>query len=119
MLTHGDRLLIVLYILGIAGSAVVAAHLSVPGVSALVTVDGRPALKLDLSQNQTVTVYGSSGEADVHVEGGGVSIGRSTCPNKVCVRTGRISRAGEVILCAPNRILIRILGKGTPRAITG
>ena len=30
------------------------------------------------------------------------------CPDKLCEKTGKISRVGEVIICLPNKMIIRI-----------
>ncbi len=32
----------------------------------------------------------------------------SSCPNQTCVESGSISHPGQVVICAPNRVLIRI-----------
>ena len=42
---------------------------------------------------------------------GKVRVVSSTCPDKVCVKTGDISEAGEVIVCVPNRVSIKLAGK--------
>lgn len=34
----------------------------------------------------------------------------SDCPDKVCVRTGWIAHPGQVIVCLPNKIVVRIEG---------
>jgi hypothetical protein len=54
-------------------------------------------------------------------ENGEIYIEESDCPDKVCVRSGRISKSGEGIICAPNRVAIKINGeKGNlPDAMTG
>lgn len=54
-------------------------------------------------------------------ENGEIYIKESDCPDKVCVRSDRISKSGESIICAPNRVAVRIDGKkgNTPDAITG
>lgn len=41
---------------------------------------------------------------------GTVAFVESDCPDKVCVRTGRIGRPGEFAACVPNRFLIVIAG---------
>ncbi|HBE87040.1 MAG TPA: hypothetical protein DDW53_19330, partial [Lachnoclostridium sp.] len=39
------------------------------------------------------------------------SITEASCPDKVCVRTGKIHRSGELIVCLPNRVVITIEGE--------
>jgi len=38
-----------------------------------------------------------------------VRVKESSCPNKICVKTGWIKRSGEIIVCAPNEVTVRIL----------
>ena len=53
-------------------------------------------------------------------ENGEIYVKESTCTDKVCMRSGRISKSGEGIICAPNRVSIEIDGKSDlPDAMTG
>ncbi len=42
------------------------------------------------------------------IENGEVFMQEADCPDQVCVRMGRIRRPGEMILCLPNQIWVRI-----------
>lgn len=42
------------------------------------------------------------------VKDGAVSVTESSCGDKICVRTGKISRSGEAIICVPNRVAVTI-----------
>ena len=42
------------------------------------------------------------------VEDGEVWIEQSTCPDGVCVNSGKISREGEIIVCAPAAVTVKI-----------
>ena len=44
----------------------------------------------------------------VTISGGTVSVTEASCKNQVCVKHGAISRAGESIVCLPNRLVVRI-----------
>ena len=35
------------------------------------------------------------------------------CPDQVCVRTGRLIRAGQVAVCLPNRVILKLTGTST------
>ena len=41
---------------------------------------------------------------------GAVSVTKSNCGDKTCMRTGKISRRGEAIICVPNKIIVEIKG---------
>ena len=46
----------------------------------------------------------------VLLENDGVSMTYAHCPDKLCVHQGKITKAGESIVCLPNKIMIEILG---------
>ncbi len=60
----------------------------------------------------TVDVPAGRGHgAVVEIAGDGrARVRTSDCPDKVCVRTGWIEHPGEVIVCLPNRIVVKIQG---------
>lgn len=112
--TKGDKILIVLLILGsllsygfifLTGQSKTNKHISVQ-------VDGseisRIQMKPEMVGKQYVieTEYGRNvieiGDDYVHVI-------EADCPDKLDVKQGKISRVGEVIVCLPNRLMIEIV----------
>ena len=81
------------------------------GSLVLVEVAGTTVEKLDIHEDRIVTFRGEKGEMKVEVRDGRVRVSEADCPNRICVRTGWRSREGEVIVCVPNRTVVRILGK--------
>jgi hypothetical protein len=49
-----------------------------------------------------------SGYNTVHIENGEIWIHDATCPDKICLSQGKISRDGEIIVCLPNQFMIQI-----------
>lgn len=47
----------------------------------------------------------------LRVENGTVSVAYSDCPDKVCVRSGRISHSGESVVCIPGRLVVTVSGE--------
>lgn len=45
---------------------------------------------------------------EIVIENGYVYMKAATCPDKVCVRSGKISKKGEQIICLPNKVIVRI-----------
>ena len=37
----------------------------------------------------------------------------SSCANQTCVNTGRLTRAGDIAVCLPNRVIVKIEGTNT------
>ena len=55
----------------------------------------------------------------VAVEDGEIYIKETNCPDRVCEKTGRISKAGEAIICIPNKVSITIAGASEFDAMAG
>jgi len=64
-----------------------------------------------LDTELTLRVPGPLGETVVVIEDGAVRVISSPCPEKICVKTGRISKPGQWIACLPNRVFISIQGR--------
>lgn len=45
------------------------------------------------------------------IEGGKAWVKDADCRNRICVKTGKISRVGESIVCAENKIVITVTGR--------
>ena len=43
----------------------------------------------------------------------------SDCVGQDCVMAGKISKAGETIVCLPNKVVVKIVGKGDVDVVTG
>lgn len=41
---------------------------------------------------------------------GGVRMIEANCPDKLCTHQGKIERQGPLIVCLPNRVVLRIVG---------
>lgn len=57
------------------------------------------------------------GRAVLSFEDGGVRIlpmPRDLCPRAICSHGGLIRRPGETLVCAPNRLVVRVVGKDRP-----
>ncbi len=64
----------------------------------------------DLSQNVTYTISSESqGTNILNIQGGTVWISEADCPNQDCVKQGKISMNGEMLVCLPHRITVSIV----------
>ena len=66
-----------------------------------------------LYENRTIEL----GYADIVVEDGTVRVEDSTCRDGICENEGRISKAGESIICVPNRLKITVSGDSEVDAV--
>lgn len=82
------------------------------GMAAVVYIDGAEADRVEAAGQTLRRSYSGGGytvQAEFDLEGG-VRAVWADCPTQDCVRTGRISRRGESIVCLPARIVIRLEG---------
>lgn len=65
-----------------------------------------------LSEARELTLCENGITLSVVIADGCAYVSHSDCPDGVCVASGRISREGEMILCAPAGVTLRIEGGG-------
>ena len=79
-----------------------------PGAGVIVRVDGKEVAKYSLSVNATYSLNG--GTNILHIEDGKAWLTDADCPDKLCVRQGKISKEGETITCLPNKLTVTVYG---------
>jgi len=92
-----------------------------PGDTAQVIYDKEVLYTIDLSRVTEPYELRLDCGVTVAVEPGAISFADSDCANRLCVRTGKLTRAGESAACLPNKTLIRVTGRDrrAPDALTG
>jgi len=75
-------------------------------------------IRLPLSENKTIEIPGPLGKSVVEIKNRRVRILSSPCPDKLCVKQGYIRESGQVIVCLPNRVVIKIEGRASFDALT-
>ena len=81
------------------------------GAWAVVTVDGQETARYPLDQEITVTLGGADYNV-LQISGHAAAVTDANCGDHTCVNTGAVRRDGEVIVCLPHRLIIRIEGGG-------
>ncbi len=77
------------------------------GETFIVSDNGKTS-EYSLSENREIILEHSK----IIVEDGTVRVENSDCKDKICENFGRISKAGESIICIPNKLSVRISGDG-------
>ncbi len=62
------------------------------------------------SENQVIEVEGPLGITTVIIQNGEAWVEDSPCKDKICIKMGRIRRAGEEAVCIPNRVVVQMKG---------
>ncbi len=56
-----------------------------------------------------VNIESETGYNIMHIENGQIWIHEASCPDKICIYQGKISKNGDPIVCIPNRMFIKIV----------
>lgn len=88
---------------------------------ATIEQDGQVLYKIDLDKvNDPYELYiDGNYPLTVLVESGNISVEYASCPDQVCVHTGRITNSGQSIICVPDKVSISINGNNSTDAVTG
>jgi len=55
----------------------------------------------------------------LEIKDGSVFFADSDCPRRDCLRAGAANKAGQCIICLPNRITVKVRGAGELDGVTG
>lgn len=69
-------------------------------------------VRLAEGYQDTITIVGERVTNVIEIDGRQVRFASSDCPDQVCVRTGTLTRAGQMAVCLPNRVVVRLTGAG-------
>ena len=82
------------------------------GAFVSVSVDGARTAVYSLSQDRTVELEAGGGHNTLVIENGTVRMTEADCPNGDCMGFAPISREGQIIVCLPHRLVVRVEGGG-------
>jgi len=111
-----DGLLLVLLIILTAFSPRFLPAGAVGEVLTIRTPDFNTEIPLDIDGRHPVS--GPLGTAFLVVEDGRAHLENAPCPLKICEVMGPIDRSGQVIVCLPNRIVIKVSGQEEVDAVS-
>ena len=103
----GDIVLIIVIIL--LGFLIFAFQMQKISDKAEIFVDGKLYKTVDLNKNQQFEINNKYKNI-VCVKDGKIFVLKSDCPDKTCVKSGKINKTSKIISCAPNGVVIKISG---------
>ena len=75
-----------------------------------ISVDGVDIARYSLRQDREEVITGARGlNNHLIIRDGKAWIEAADCPDKLCVREKPIERNGEMIVCLPNKVIVRIV----------
>ncbi len=84
------------------------------GNSVSVTVDGKLFATYSLDRNTEVLIGDSNCGNTLIIKDGQAFLTNATCPDKLCVKQGKISLNGQTIVCLPNKTVIAVNSSSQP-----
>lgn len=110
-LKWGDAVIIaVVLVLAAALTAVLAAGTQGDRLYAEVWQDNQLVERVALTDGTDRTIN-LDGHNVIVLSGKSARMASADCRDQVCVRTGTLARAGQVAVCLPNRVVLKIVGE--------
>ena len=100
----GDILVVIAVMLLYTAVAAVFLRPAPASAVAVIEIDGAVVRRIPLNSDETVDIHG----VVLTIEGGTVRFVSSSCHDKTCVKTGRLSSPGRVAACVPNRVMVYV-----------
>ncbi len=85
------------------------------GESVLIYVDNKLYKTVSLSDTCEIDI----GTNTVVIENGYAYMKDATCPDKICIHTGKINDNSKDIVCLPNKVMVKVTKKSTLDATSG
>ena len=78
----------------------------------VVSVDGKEIRSYSLSDevDEVITGFGGKGSNRLIIHGGEAFLESADCPDKLCVKQGKISKINQSIICLPHKLTVTIKG---------
>ncbi len=104
-----DLIIIAILLLAAAGSWLAfRGSSSKDGLTALIYVNNELVMTIDL-ENAPNRRFALKENPDVvfEIKDGAIAFVESSCPDKICIGNGFLSRGGQIAVCLPNQIILK------------
>lgn len=112
-----DTILIIIYLLiSITGAVyfmVDGLKVHDGGLELVVSVNNKEyeRIQLPTSKRQVLDIQTELGHNRIIIEGDHIHMEEADCNDQICVHTGEINQAKEMIVCLPNKVVVEIKGR--------
>lgn len=100
----GDYIIIASVAVALVASIVLLFSFSKQGSRVIIKQDNKILYDQSIDKNTTF----DTGTNTVVIKDGVVFVKKADCKNQVCVKSGKISKKGESIVCLPNKVIVEI-----------
>ena len=80
------------------------------GACAVVTVDGKETARFFLDTDIEYEIKSSAGVNSLVIKDGYAYLKDADCPDRLCVKMGKINKEDQSIICLPHKVIIEIKG---------
>lgn len=90
------------------------------GTYAEITLDEKPYKKILLSEHrgeEQINVKTEYGYNIIEIKDNSVAIIESDCPDKTCIKSGFITKPGQLLVCLPHKLMVEIKSNDTEKNI--
>ena len=111
MVSKGDRFLLLFLLVILLGAFFAFRQEAGEGCRAEITVDGELYERVQLTGHrgrEELLVENSRGKNLIIIEEESIRVEEADCPDRICVKTGRLSQPGETAACLPHKLLIEV-----------
>lgn len=102
-------LILVLLALAGVGYLVFTGSKRIEGNQVVITIDGAVYGSYPLDRNKEVEIETENGCNIVKIEDGKVYMEDADCPDRYCVKQGKISHSKETLICLPHKLAVEVV----------
>ena len=113
LVRKADLIIVAVIIIAAAGFLLLKNYNSkAEKLTAEIIVDGRLYETVDLSSvnEQNRYILDTDPQVVIMAENGQIWFEKSDCPDKVCVKSGKLKHKGDTAVCLPAKTIVTILG---------
>ena len=116
-LTRADKILALVVALAAVGLVLHGRYAAEAGGALVIEAAGAKPMTYALSSYGRLWLAGPLGETRVEIGPEGVRVIAAPCTHKICMRRGWINRRGDLAVCVPNGLVLRIAGAAPVDAV--
>ena len=116
-LTRADKIFALVVALGAVGLVFHGRYAAEAGSALVIEAMGAKPATYALSSYGHLRLAGPLGETEVEIGPKGVRVVAAPCTHKICMRRGWMNRRGDLAVCVPNGLVLRIAGAAPVDAV--
>ena len=112
-------IIIIISVIFAAGIFILLMRSGDEALTAVISVDGEVVERINLDEvkGKKEIIPGTDPAVVIAAEKGTIYFESAECPDKICVRSGKLSRRGDTAVCLPSKTVITVTG-GNVDAVT-